>query len=729
MARKSSKKETSQSISKKKSPKRQATHQFNLEELTRAVIKVFATSPARTWNYKQVSKQLDISDQPLRQTVNRIMEVLAIDDTLIRVKPGTYRYNLSGALIVGTFERRSNGHNAIISDEDGKSIFIAERNSMHALNGDRVQARLFAKRQGGDPEAEVIAILERSKHTFVGRLEFKKDWAIFVTEDRTLSTDILIPLAELHGAQPESKVEVAITEWPSSDKIPTGRVIKVLGKAGDNDTEMRAILAEHDIDYNYPQRAIDEAEQLSGEITQEELAQREDFRKVPTLTIDPADAKDFDDALSYRDLGDGRHEVGVHIADVSHFVTEGSQIDQEAYARATSVYLVDRTIPMLPEVLCNNLCSLRPDEDRYAYSCIFTLDNAAHVQQYRICRTVIRSDQRMTYEEAQEVIEGRSDTQRSIIEPLFELSQQLRKRRFDEGAIKFSSQEVRFVLDGKGRPTGVEEVIDNESHHLIEEFMLLANRTVAEDIGKVRAKGKKAKNFIYRVHAQPSEEKLMALASFVGKFGYKINLSGENHKISRSFNKLLDSVQGKREESLIETLAIRSMTRAEYSADNIGHYGLSFPYYTHFTSPIRRYPDLMVHRLLTRYYAGGRSVTKGKLEEQCRHCSDQEQIATQAERDSIKYKQVEYMKDRMGQVFDGVISGVAEWGLYVELNGSHCEGLIPIRKLEDDYFEYDEKNYRLRGRRTGKRYNLGDPITVRVTRADLEQRQLDFDLV
>lgn len=714
---------------KKNPSKRSKAKQLNLDELTRAVVKLFAANPTHTWNYKQVSKQLDITEQPMRLTISRILDVLAMDDTLTRVKPGTYRYNLSGALLFGTFERRSNGRNAVISDEDGKSIFIAERNAMHALNGDRVQARLFAKRQGGELEAEVINIIERSKHTFVGRLEFKKDWAIFVTEDRTLSTDILIPLSELHGAQRDSKVEVAITEWPSSDKIPTGRVLKVLGKAGDNDTEMRAILTEYNIDYDYPQAAIDEAERLSGEITQEQLAQREDFREVPTLTIDPADAKDFDDALSYRDLGDGRHEVGVHIADVSYFVTEGSKIDEEAYARGTSVYLVDRTIPMLPEVLCNNLCSLRPNEDKYAYSCILTLDNAAHVQQYRICRTVIRSDQRMTYEEAQDVIEGRSDTQQAIIQPLFELSQQLRKRRFDDGAIKFQSQEVRFTLDPKGRPTGVEEVVDNESHHLIEEFMLLANRTVAEDIGQVRAKGKKAKNFVYRVHAQPSEEKLMALASFAGKFGYKVNLSGENRQVSRSFNKLLDSVQGKREENLIETLAIRSMTRAEYSPDNIGHYGLSFAFYTHFTSPIRRYPDLMVHRLLTRYYAGGRSVTKGKLEEQCQHCSEQEQIATQAERDSVKYKQVEYMKARMGQVFDGVISGVAEWGLYVELKGSHCEGLIPIRKLEDDYFEYDEKNYRLRGRRTGKRYNLGDPITVRVARADLEQRQLDFDLV
>lgn len=714
---------------KKNPSKRSKAKQLNLDELTRAVVKLFAANPTHTWNYKQVSKQLDITEHPMRLTISRILDVLAMDDTLTRVKPGTYRYNLSGALLFGTFERRSNGRNAVISDEDGKSIFIAERNAMHALNGDRVQARLFAKRQGGELEAEVINIIERSKHTFVGRLEFKKDWAIFVTEDRTLSTDILIPLSELHGAQRDSKVEVAITDWPSSDKIPTGRVLKVLGKAGDNDTEMRAILTEYNIDYDYPQAAIDEAERLSGEITQEQLAQREDFREVPTLTIDPADAKDFDDALSYRDLGDGRHEVGVHIADVSYFVTEGSKIDEEAYARGTSVYLVDRTIPMLPEVLCNNLCSLRPNEDKYAYSCILTLDNAAHVQQYRICRTVIRSDQRMTYEEAQDVIEGRSDTQQAIIQPLFELSQQLRKRRFDDGAIKFQSQEVRFTLDPKGRPTGVEEVVDNESHHLIEEFMLLANRTVAEDIGQVRAKGKKAKNFVYRVHAQPSEEKLMALASFVGKFGYKVNLSGENRQVSRSFNKLLDSVQGKREENLIETLAIRSMTRAEYSPDNIGHYGLSFAFYTHFTSPIRRYPDLMVHRLLTRYYAGGRSVTKGKLEEQCQHCSEQEQIATQAERDSVKYKQVEYMKARMGQVFDGVISGVAEWGLYVELKGSHCEGLIPIRKLEDDYFEYDEKNYRLRGRRTGKRYNLGDPITVRVARADLEQRQLDFDLV
>lgn len=716
------------SISKKRGAK-QKTRQYNLESLTQAVIKVFASNPTHTWNYKQVSKQLDISTQPLRQTINRILEVLAIDDTLICVKPGSYKYNLTGALIEGIFERHANGHNAIIPEEGGKSIFIAERNSMHALNGDRVRARLFAKRQGGASEAEVIAIVERSKHTFIGRLEFKKNWAIFITEDRTLSTDILIPLDALNGAKPESKVEVAITDWPNTDKIPIGRVIKVLGRRGDNDTEMRAILAEHDIDFSYPQEAVEEAERLSGEITKEELSQREDFREIPTLTIDPADAKDFDDALSYRNIGNGLHEVGIHIADVSYFVTEGSKIDQEAYARGTSVYLVDRTIPMLPEILCNDLCSLRPNEDRYAYSCILILDSTAHVQKYRICRTVIRSNRRMTYEEAQEVIEGRSEVCHEIILPLFELSKLLRQRRFDEGAINFQSSEVRFSLDAKGHPTGVQEVIDNESHHLIEEFMLLANKTVAEDIGLVRAKGKKPKNFIYRIHAQPSEEKLETLATFVSKFGYKISLRGDNHQVSLSFNKLLNSVQGKREESLIETLAIRSMTRAEYSPDNIGHYGLSFAYYTHFTSPIRRYPDLMVHRLLTRYYAGGRSVTIGKLEEICQHCSDQEQIAAQAERDSIKYKQVEYMKDRMGQVFDGVISGVTEWGLYVELNGSHCEGLIPIRKLEDDYFDYDEKNYRLRGRHTGKRYNLGDPISVRVSRADLDQRQLDFELV
>lgn len=713
----------------KKKLSTKAQSQFDLDSLARTVLNIYAQNPTKVWNHKQVSKIIGVTQPQLKASVERILEVLSFDDTLLEVKPGAYRYNVQGAVLEGVFERRSNGRNAVVPDDGGKPILVAERNSLHALNGDRVRARLFAKRKGAAPEAEVLEILEHGKRIFIGRLQMRRDWAVFTTEDRTLSTDIIIPNDQLNGATKTDKVQVEITEWHPHDKTPTGRVLRVLGRAGDNETEMRAILAEHSIDYEYPVEATQEAEHLSSEITPEELGRREDFRSVPTLTIDPADAKDFDDALSLRTMPDGTFEVGVHIADVSYFVKEGGAIDQEAYARATSTYLVDRTIPMLPERLCNDLCSLRPEEDRYAYSCILTMNDDAEVLRYRIGRTVIRSDRRLAYEEAQSVIEARSGDMAEIIVPLFDLSEKLRARRFADGAIDFHSSEVRFVLDAKGHPTGVEAVESKEANHLIEEFMLLANRTVAEDIGKVRAKGGKAKSFVYRIHAQPSEEKLASLAAFIGKFGYKLSISGENKQISRSFNKLLHDIQGKGEGNLIETLAIRSMTRAEYSTDNIGHYGLSFPYYTHFTSPIRRYPDLMVHRLLTRYYEGGRSVVRTTLEEQCKHCSEQEQVASQAERDSVKYKQVEYMHDRIGQVFDGIISGVAEWGLYVELQGSQCEGLIPIRRLEDDYFEYDEKNYRLRGRRTGKKYNLGDPITVRVVRADLEQRQLDFELV
>ena len=717
------------SISKKRGAK-QKTRQYNLESLTQAVIKVFASNPTHTWNYKQVSKQLDISTQPLRQTINRILEVLAIDDTLICVKPGSYKYNLTGALIEGIFERHANGHNAIIPEEGGKSIFIAERNSMHALNGDRVRARLFAKRQGGASEAEVIAIVERSKHTFIGRLEFKKNWAIFITEDRTLSTDILIPLDALNGAKPESKVEVAITDWPNTDKIPIGRVIKVLGRRGDNDTEMRAILAEHDIDFSYPQEAVEEAERLSGEITKEELSQREDFREIPTLTIDPADAKDFDDALSWRKLEGGLVEVGVHIADVSYYVTPGSVIDKEAYDRATSIYLVDRTIPMLPERLCNDLCSLRPNEVRLAFSCVFVLNEAAEVQSYRIGRTIIESNRRYAYEEAQQVIDTKEGDDAEVILSLHSLAQLLRKRRFAQGAINFTSQEVQFVLDAEGRPVDVMARPHGTANELIEEFMLLANRTVATEFGKKqRNSNGDAKTFIYRIHDLPDGDKLNQMGAFIRRFGYQFKNATEASAISKNLNAVIEASLDKPEATLIQTMAVRTMARAEYSTENIGHYGLAFEYYTHFTSPIRRYPDLLVHRLVARYMAGEGSVPQAEYEAYAQHCSDQEQVAAKAERDSVRYKQVEYMSTRLGKVFDGVISNVAEWGFYVELTHSHCEGLVPMRLLNDDFYDYDEKNLALVGRRYRRKFTLGDTVRVRAIHSDFERRQIDFELV
>jgi ribonuclease R len=522
---------------------------------------------------------------------------------------------------------------------------------------------------------------------------------------------------------------VRIIEWPERSKNPIGEVIDILGRSGENDAEMHAILAEFGLPYSYPANVERAAERISEEITAEEVAKREDFRQVTTFTIDPKDAKDFDDALSIQKLPNGRWEVGVHIADVSHYVPEGSLIDKEALKRATSIYLVDRTIPMLPERLCNYICSLRPDEDKLAYSVIFEMNDKAEVLQSRIVHTIIRSNRRFAYEEAQQVIEtGEGDYKEEILQ-LNKLAQILRENRFKAGAINFDRYEVKFEIDEKGKPIGVYFKVAKEANKLIEEFMLLANRTVAEKIGRV-PKGKKAKVLPYRIHDLPDPEKLEYLSSFIARFGYKIRTVGTKKDVSTSINRLLDEVQGRKEENLIETVSIRAMQKAKYSTHNIGHYGLAFDYYTHFTSPIRRYPDLMVHRLLTRYIdEDGRSASQQKYEELCEHSSSMEQIASNAERASIKYKQVEFMSERIGKTYQGVVSGVTEWGLYVEINENKCEGMIPMRDLDDDYYEFDEKNYCLRGRRKHNTYSLGDELTIRVARANLEKKQLDFELV
>jgi ribonuclease R len=516
-------------------------------------------------------------------------------------------------------------------------------------------------------------------------------------------------------------------EWPEKAKNPIGQVIDILGAAGDNTTEMHAILAEFGLPYVYPASVERAADRIPDEIPEEEIAKREDFRKVTTFTIDPKDAKDFDDALSARKLDNGLWEVGVHIADVSHYVKEGGIIDKEAEKRATSVYLVDRTIPMLPERLCNLLCSLRPNEDKLAYSVIFTLNDKAEVIDSHIAHTLIHSDRRFTYEEAQAIIEtGEGDYKEEVL-ALDKLAKKLREKRFTNGAINFDRYEVRFEIDEKGKPISVYFKESKDANKLVEEFMLLANRTVAEKIGKV-AKGKKAKVFPYRIHDLPDPEKLENQSQFIARFGYKVRTSGTKSDISKSINGLLDNVHGKKEENLIETVSIRAMQKARYSTHNIGHYGLAFDYYTHFTSPIRRYPDLMVHRLLTKYLDGGRSVQEAKYEDLCEHSSLMEQTAASAERASIKYKQVEFMSERLGLVYDGVISGVTEWGLYVEINENKCEGMIPLRELDDDYYEFDEKNYCLRGRRNHRVYSLGDDITIKVARANIEKKQLDFTL-
>ncbi len=679
-------------------------------------------------NYKQLSAEIGVTSQVNKLLVTETLSILQTDDFLIEEDRGKYRLNGLGTIAEGTFERKSNGKNSFIPEGGGNPIFVAERNSMHAMNGDRVKVQILAKRKGRDPEAEIIEILERAQNTFVGTLEVQRNYAFVIMDSKILANDIFIPKDKLKGGVSGQKALVKILEWPERSKNPIGEVIDILGKAGDNNTEMHAILADFGLPYKYPENVEKAADKIPLEIPKTEIKNREDFREIVTFTIDPKDAKDFDDALSIRKQENGLWEIGVHIADVTHYVRIDDTIDKEAYKRATSIYLVDRTIPMLPERLCNQLCSLRPNEDKLCFSAIFEMNDNAEVKNYRIARTIINSNRRFTYEEAQNVIEtGEGDFKEEIL-TLDKLAKQLREKRFNTGAINFDRYEVKFEIDENGKPLSVYFKESKDANKLIEEFMLLANKTVAESIGKTPKK-QKAKTFVYRVHDLPDPEKMENFAEFIRRFGYKLKTTGSESQVSKGINKLLDQVQGKKEQNLIETIAVRTMAKAKYSTHNVGHYGLAFNYYTHFTSPIRRYPDMMVHRLLERYLSAGRSVPESKTEEECKHCSTMENIASMAERASIKYKQVEFMSDKLGMEFDGVISGVTEWGLYVEINENKCEGMIPIRDLDDDYYEFDEKNYCLIGRRNRRKYNLGDPITIKVARANLERKQLDFALV
>lgn len=697
------------------------------KELSELLINHFRIKPTESFSFKQIFTSLHLTTHPLKMLCVDIIQEMTEDNFLIETEKGHYKLNDKGQIMTGTFVRKSNGKNSFIPDDGGEPIFIAERNSSHAMNNDKVKIALCAKRRRHEIEGQVIEILEHANNTFVGTLKVSKNYAFLLTETSTLANDIFIPKEKLKGGKDGDKAVVKIIEWPEQAKNPFGEVIDVLGKAGDNTTEMHAILAEYGLPYTYPQNVEAAADKIPAEITPQDYAEREDFRDVVTFTIDPKDAKDFDDALSIRALKPGLWEVGVHIADVSHYVTEGSIIDKEAVKRATSVYLVDRTIPMLPERLCNFICSLRPDEEKLAYSVIFEMNEKAEVKNYRIRHTVIKSNRRFTYEEAQEIIEtGQGDYKEEILE-LDKLAKVLRDKRMAAGAINFDRCEVKFEIDEEGKPLSVYFKVSKDANKLIEEFMLLANRTVAEHIGKI-PKNKKAKVFPYRIHDLPDPDKLDNLSQFIARFGYKIRTSGSKTDVSKSLNRLLSDVTGKKEQNLIETVSLRAMQKARYSIHNIGHYGLAFDYYTHFTSPIRRYPDLMVHRLLTRYDAGGRTAQADKYEALCEHSSAMEQTAASAERASIKYKQVEFMGERIGNVYDGVISGVTEWGLYVEINENKCEGMISMRDLGNDYYEFDEKNYCLIGRRHHRKFSLGDPVKIKVARANLEKKQLDFVL-
>ena len=713
-------------MAKKKEKK--AGKRMKKKELSKAVLDFFHAKQDEVISLKYIFSELKLTTHPLKMLCMDILSDLLADDYITEVDKNKYKLNNHGIEMTGTFQRKSNGKNSFIPEGGGDPIFVAERNSAHAMNNDKVRIAFYAKRRGCEAEGEVIEILQRANDTFVGTLEVEKSYAFLVTENRTLANDIFIPKDKLKGGKTGDKAVVKVTEWPDKAKNPIGQVLDILGKAGDNTTEMHAILAEFGLPYVYPQSVEKAADKIPAEISAEEIARREDFRKVTTFTIDPKDAKDFDDALSIRPLKDGLWEVGVHIADVTHYVKEGSIIDKEAEKRATSVYLVDRTIPMLPERLCNFICSLRPNEEKLAFSAIFDITEKGEVRDSRIVHTVIESDRRFTYEEAQQIIETKEGDFKDEILMLDTIAKALREKRFTAGAINFDRYEVKFEIDEKGKPISVYSKESKDANKLVEEFMLLANRTVAEKIGKA-PKGKKPKVLPYRIHDLPDPEKLDNLAQFIARFGYRLRTSGTKTDVSKSINHLLDDIQGKKEENLIETVSMRAMQKARYSAHNIGHYGLAFDYYTHFTSPIRRFPDMMVHRLVTRYMDGGRSVSETKYEDLCDHSSNMEQIAANAERASIKYKQVEFMSERLGQTYDGVISGVTEWGLYVELNENKCEGMIPIRDLDDDYYEFDEKNYCLRGRRKNRIYSLGDAITVKVARANLEKKQLDFALV
>ena len=713
-------------MAKKKEKK--AGKRMKKKELANILMNFFHTKQEEVISLKYLFAELHLTTHPLKMLCMDILADMLADDYITEVDKNKYKLNNHGIEMTGTFQRKSNGKNSFIPEGGGEPIFIAERNSAHAMNNDKVKIAFFAKRKHHDAEGEVIEILERANDTFVGTLEVEKSYAFLVTENRTLANDIFIPKDKLKGGKTGDKAVVKVIEWPDKAKNPIGQVIDILGKAGDNTTEMHAILAEFGLPYVYPQAVEKAADKIPAEITAEEIARREDFRKVTTFTIDPKDAKDFDDALSIRKLKDNLWEVGVHIADVTHYVKEGSIIDKEAEKRATSVYLVDRTIPMLPERLCNFLCSLRPHEEKLAFSVIFDITEKGDVKNSRVVHTVIYSDRRFTYEEAQQIIETKNGDFKDEVLMLDTIAKALREKRFAAGAINFDRYEVKFEIDEKGKPVSVYFKESKDANKLVEEFMLLANRTVAEQIGRV-PKGKKAKVLPYRIHDLPDPEKLDNLNQFIARFGYKLRTNGTKTDISKSINHLLDDIQGKKEENLIETVSIRAMQKARYSTHNIGHYGLAFDYYTHFTSPIRRFPDMMVHRLVTKYLDGGRSVSESKYEDLCDHSSNMEQIAANAERASIKYKQVEFMSERVGQTYDGVISGVTEWGLYVELNENKCEGMIPMRDLDDDYYEFDEKNYCLRGRRKNHTYSLGDAITVKVARANLEKKQLDFALV